>query len=153
MPGFKVAGPNEAIFVSGAFNSRPKIVRGGRCFVWPIIQKAQKLSLELITLEVVSPKVYTSLGVPVEVTAVAQIKVNTESNDTILLAAQQFIGKSAQAVADLFLKTVEGHQRAILGGMTVEEIYKDRNKFAELVKETATPDLKKNGNDYSFFYC
>jgi len=145
MPFFKVAGPNEAIFVSGSFQREPKVVVGGRCFVWPVIQKSQKLSLELLTLEVNSPKVYTSLGVPVEVTAVAQIKVNTESKDTIRQAAQQFIGKSQNEVMDMFLKTVEGHQRAILGGMTVEEIYKDRNKFAELVKDTASPDLKKMG--------
>jgi len=145
MPFFKVAGPNEAIFVSGSFQREPKVVVGGRCFVWPIIQKSQKLSLELLTLEVTSPKVYTSLGVPVEVTAVAQIKVNTQSKDTIRQAAQQFIGKSPHEVMDMFLKTVEGHQRAILGGMTVEEIYKDRNKFAELVKDTASPDLKNMG--------
>jgi len=145
MPGFKVAGPNEAIFVSGSFNRQPKIVIGGRCFVWPIIQKYQRLSLELLTLEVTSPKVYTALGVPVEVTAVAQIKVNTETKETIRKAAQQFIGKRVDEVMDMFLKTVEGHQRAILGGMTVEEIYKDRNKFADLVKETATPDLKNMG--------
>jgi len=145
MPGFKVAGPNEAIFVSGSFHREPKIIIGRRCFVWPIIQQYQRLSLELVTLEVNSPKVYTALGVPVEVTAVAQIKVNTESMETIRKAAQHFIGKSAADVMDMFLKTVEGHQRAILGGMTVEEIYKDRNKFADLVKETATPDLKNMG--------
>jgi len=42
MPFFKVAGPNEAIFVSGSFQREPKVVVGGRCFVWPIIQKKPK---------------------------------------------------------------------------------------------------------------
>ena len=31
--------------------------------------------------------------------------------------------------------------RAILGTLTVEEVYKDRDQFASLVREVAAPDV------------
>lgn len=38
-----------------------------------------------------------------------------------------------------------GHQRAIMGTMTVEEIYQDRKKFAVNVMEVASSDLIQMG--------
>ena len=43
------------------------------------------------------------------------------------------------------LETLEGHQRAIMGSMTVEEIYKDRKKFSRQVFEVASSDLVNMG--------
>jgi flotillin len=40
---------------------------------------------------------------------------------------------------------LEGHQRAIMGSMTVEEIYKDRKKFSKQVFEVASSDLVNMG--------
>lgn len=41
--------------------------------------------------------------------------------------------------------TLEGHQRAIMGSMTVEEIYKDRKIFSKKVFEVASSDLINMG--------
>ena len=38
-------------------------------------------------------------------------------------------------------ETLEGHQRSIMGSMTVEEIYKDRKTFSHRVFEVASTDL------------
>jgi hypothetical protein len=43
------------------------------------------------------------------------------------------------------METLEGHQRAIMGTMTVEEIYQDRQKFSEAVFEVASRDLVNMG--------
>jgi flotillin len=40
---------------------------------------------------------------------------------------------------------LEGHQRAILGTITVEQVYKDRRAFSEKVAEVAYPDLVNMG--------
>merc|ERR1719283_167146 len=42
-------------------------------------------------------------------------------------------------------ETLEGYQRAIMGQMTVEEIYKDRKKFSAAVFEVASTDLVNMG--------
>ena len=52
-----------------------RIVKGGGTFVWPVLEKVDLLSLELLTIDVQTPEVYTSKGVPVKVDGVAQIKV------------------------------------------------------------------------------
>lgn len=48
-------------------------------------------------------------------------------------ACEVFLGKSEQEIQNIALETLEGHQRAIMGSMTVEEIYKDRKIFSKKV--------------------
>ena len=42
-------------------------------------------------------------------------------------------------------ETLEGHQRAIMGTMSVEEIYRDRKKFSSGVFKVASTDLINMG--------
>ena len=149
MAGFHKAGPNEALIVSGG-GKIPSIVVGGRKFVLPLVQKAQQLSLEIMTLTVNTPKVYTSEGVAVSVDGVAQVKVGS-AVDAIRTAAEQFVGKRPVDIANVALQTLEGQQRAILGEMTVEQIYRDRVAFAERVREVAATDMSRLGLEIRSF--
>jgi len=119
-------------------------VKGGGTFVLPIKEHIQRLSLELMTLEVRTPDVYTVKGVRVTVDAVAQVKVRGQE-ESIVVAAEQFLSRSQEDIVRIVLQTMEGHMRAILGTMTIEDIYTKRREFAEKVKEAALPDLSKMG--------
>eukprot|EP00049_Salpingoeca_infusionum_P017703 m.354053 g.354053 ORF g.354053 m.354053 type:complete len:426 (-) comp16909_c0_seq1:2225-3502(-) len=141
---FYTAGPNEALVVSGCCYAGSGIHPGGRVFVLPCIQKVQRLSLNLMTLAVESPRIYTQKGVPVSVTGIAQVKV-ASSQDMLAVACQQFLDKSEDEIKAIILETLEGHQRAIMGTMTVEEIYQDRQKFSVAVFEVASKDLINMG--------
>ncbi len=75
-------GPNQVLIVSGRKQKLEdgssigfRIVKGGGTFVLPVFEKVDVLSLELLTIDVQTPEVYTSKGVPVKVDGVAQIKV------------------------------------------------------------------------------
>ena len=149
MAGFHKAGPNEALIVSGG-GKLPTITRGGRKFVLPIVQKSQYLSLEVMTLTVNTAKVYTAEGVAVTVDGIAQVKVG-RSEEAIRTAMQQFLDKRPEQIADIALQTLEGQQRAILGTMTVEEIYRDRVAFAERVREVAAADMTNMGMEIVSF--
>ena len=70
MAGFHTVGPNHALIVSGG-SRQPKIKVGGRMFVLPFVQKAQMISLEVMTLQVNTARVYTKEGVAVSVDGVA----------------------------------------------------------------------------------
>ena len=142
-PIIRVAGPNEALIRSGG-GSQPKITVGGRVIVIPIFFRAQSLSLEVMTLAVETGKVYTKEGVAVTVDGVAQVKV-ARSEEAIRTAAQQFVGKAQREIAEVALQTLEGAQRAILGTMTVEGIYQDRESFAQSVGEVAEPHMANMG--------
>src|SRR3989304_1429276 len=128
MAGIYTTGPNMALIRSGG-GKQPKVIVGGRLFAFPMIHQVQRLSLEVMTLTVETPRVYTKEGVAVSVDGVAQVKVNT-NEEAIRTAAEQFLGKKPEEVASIALQTMEGHQRAMLGTMTVEEIYRDRDAFA-----------------------
>jgi len=142
-PIIRVAGPNEALIRSGG-GSAPKVTVGGRVIVIPVFFRAQLLSLEVMTLAVETAKVYTKEGVAVTVDGVAQVKV-ARSEEAIRTAAQQFIGKPQREIAEVALQTLEGAQRAILGTMTVEQIYQDRESFAQSVSEVAEPHMANMG--------
>jgi flotillin len=148
-------GPNEVLVVSGrqyrmvdADGSQHtrgfRIVKGGGTFVFPVIEKVDILSLELLTIDVMTPEVYTSKGVPVKVDGVAQIKVKGD-DISIATAAEQFLSKDTAAIMNIAMQTMEGHLRAILGTMTVEEIYQNRDAFAQKVQEVAAGDMANMG--------
>lgn len=121
-----------------------KIVRGGGALILPIFQRVEKLSLLSYKITVSTPEVYTEQGVPILVDGVAIIKVGSSIED-ISTAAEQFMGKPTEKIIDEAEEVLEGHLRAILGTMTVEDIYKNRERFASEVQIVAARDLKKMG--------
>ena len=104
-----------------------------------------RISLNTMTIQVESPKVYTCQGVPVSVTGIAQVKIQGQNEEMLMAACEQFLGKNESDIREIALHTLEGHQRAIMGTMTVEEIYKDRKKFSKQVFEVASSDLVNMG--------
>src|SRR5512145_2471652 len=148
-------GPNQVLVISGrkhnyvdpdgTVQSRGfRVVKGGGTFVMPVVEKVDILSLELLTIDVQIPEVYTSKGVPVKVDGVAQIKVKGD-DISIATAAEQFLSKGTEEIKSIAMQTLEGHLRAILGTMTVEEIYQNRDAFASKVQEVAAGDMANMG--------
>jgi len=148
-------GPNEVLIIAGRKRKVLKangnveevgyrIVHGGGAFVIPVIEQAQIMSMELITLEVKTPPVITLHGVPILVDGVAQIKVKSDEV-AIGTAAEQFLSKTQAEIMRIAHQTLEGHLRAILGTMTVEDIYKNRDEFAIKVQQVSAPDLSNMG--------
>uniref|UniRef100_A0A8C7J1Z4 Flotillin n=1 Tax=Oncorhynchus kisutch TaxID=8019 RepID=A0A8C7J1Z4_ONCKI len=143
---FHTCGPNEAMVVSGFGRSPPLMIAGGRVFVLPCIQQIQRwITLNTLTLNVKSDKVYTRHGVPISVTGIAQVKIQGQNKEMLATACQMFMGKSEAEVSNIALETLEGHQRAIIAHLTVEEIYQDRKKFSEQVFKVASSDLVNMG--------
>merc|ERR1712079_352701 len=140
-----MGGPNEAMVVSGCCHRKPLLVPGGRTFVWPGVQYVQRISLNAMTLKVTSALVNSVQGVPISVTGIAQVKIQGQNEEMLLAACEQFLGKTEDEITQVALETLEGHQRAIMGSMTVEEIYRDRKKFSKAVFEVASSDLVNMG--------
>lgn len=152
---YRTAGPDEALIVTGSYlgsknvhvddsGNRIKIIRGGGAFIFPVFQQAEPLSLLSSKLEVTTPEVYTEQGVPVMADGTAIIKIGG-SIEEIATAAEQFLGKAKEDRENEAKEVLEGHLRSILGSMTVEEIYKNRDKFSQEVQRVASQDLAKMG--------
>ncbi|MGB2993086.1 MAG: flotillin family protein [Paenisporosarcina sp.] len=152
---YKTVGPDEALIVTGSYlgsktvhtdasGNKIKIIRGGGTFVFPVFQQSKPLSLLSSKLEVMTPEVYTEQGVPVMADGTAIIKIGGSISE-IATAAEQFLGKSKEDRENEAKEVLEGHLRSILGSMTVEEIYKNRDKFSQEVQRVASQDLAKMG--------
>ncbi len=152
----KKVGPNQVLIISGRGEAvtdprtgaktkrQYRIVTGGSAFIWPVFERVDTLSLELMTIEVRTEEVYTVKGVPVTVDGVAQIKIGSD-DVSIATAAERFLSKSQAEILHVAHETLAGHLRAMLGTLTVEEIYRERDKFAQQVQETSGPDMANMG--------
>jgi flotillin len=152
---YQTAKPDEALIISGSYlgtknvhkddsGNKLKIVRGGGAFVLPVFQRSNRLSLLSSKLDVSTPEVYTEQGVPVMADGTSIIKIGS-SVEEIATAAEQFLGKTREELENEAREVLEGHLRSILGSMTVEEIYQNRDKFSQSVQEVASVDLAKMG--------
>lgn len=169
-----VATPNEAALISGC-GKDTRVVVGACTCKWWMCETSRKLSLELIQLEVKTRDAETTRGVRVSVDGVCCLKVQAwvpesmvgrvpniaqgAGNDDdlhrgenlvlnrpqVILAAQHFLDESEVNIKRTLESTMEGHQRQILGTLTVEELYKERSAFANRVKEHVTEDLYRMG--------
>src|SRR5438046_7828640 len=74
---YRKVGPNQALIVYGLGGTR--VFSGRGALVWPMVQSARELSLELMSFDVAPQQdLYTKQGVGVTVEAVAQIKRSEE---------------------------------------------------------------------------
>jgi flotillin len=136
-------GPNQALIVYGAGGT--KVITGGSHFVLPLYQRAQDFSLELMSFDVAPRQaLYTTQGVAVNVEAVTQIKVRSDT-ESIKTAAEQFLSKTQEDRENLIRLVMEGHLRGIVGQLTVEDLVKDPESVGGKMLRTVTPDMEKMG--------
>ncbi len=140
---FRKVGPNEAMIVYGLGGTR--VVKGGGRIVWPMIQQARELSLELMSFDVAPTQdLYSSQGVALNVEAVAQIKVQSDPV-SILTASEQFLNKTPEQREALIRLVMEGHLRGIVGQLTVENIVKEPEMVADRMRANVADDMNKMG--------
>ena len=51
-----------------------------------------------------------------------KVKIQGQNEEMLQAACQQFLGKSDKSIRGIAQETLEGHQRAIMGNMTVEVV-------------------------------
>ena len=141
-------GPNEVLIISGRRGRRQapgyRIVRGGGTFVWPFREKVQRLSLELMQFDVRTQETYTTHGVPVQIDGVAMVKIDGGDRG-IERAAEQFLSRGRDDIVRTAMQAVEGHMRAAVGGLSIEDIYRERQRLVAAVRDLAEPDLERMG--------
>ena len=153
---YRKVGPNEALIIAGgrkksvtaADGTRRKVGYryrlGGGTFVWPGLEKVYVLPMDIISMSIKTPEVLTHGGVPLMAEASAQVKVNS-SDETIHLAAEQFLGIGRDGIRDVAINVLEGRIREVIGTMTVEEIYRGRQEFSSRVIAAVREDFSRMG--------
>jgi flotillin len=154
----KVAGPNEAYIITGRKGSPvknpetgevstdmsgQKVVMGASVFVLPFVQRLHVMDLSSRRISVSIRGAVSANGIKADLDGVAVVKVGG-NEDAIRAASQRFL--TQQKEVDTFTTEVlAGSLRAIVGRLTVEEIIKDRARFASAVAEEAETSLTNQG--------
>lgn len=146
----RVAGPNEAFIITGRKGkaggndtSGQKVVMGASVFVVPFVQKLGVMNLSSRQISVSVPAAVSANGIRCTLEGVAVVKVGG-TEELIRAAAQRFLGQ--QTEIDVFTREVlAGSLRAIVGRLSVEEIIRDRARFAGAVAEEAENSLTGQG--------
>jgi len=155
---YKVAGPNQAFIVTGRKGkavvnpetgqlttdlSGQKVVLGGGVFVVPFVQKLATMDLSSRRISVQIRGAVSGQGIKLNLDGVAIVKVGGNA-DQIRLGAQRFL--SQQHDIETFTQEVlAGALRSIVGGLTVEQIIRDRAAFAQRVADESESSLTGQG--------
>jgi flotillin len=141
-----VPAPNEALLISGSKrqsqDTQFRIVTGHGSFVLPIKQKARMLSLALREAEILEECV-TNQGIRLGVRAVAVFKVGDDPA-SIANAARRFLSEQNR-MEELVGRVFAGHLRSIIGGLTVEQIIRERDRVAQEIKDGSHSEMEKLG--------
>ena len=148
--GYVKASPDTAYIISG-LRKKPKVLIGKAGIKFPFLEKKDELNLQLIPIDVkTSSAVPTADYINIKVDATVNVKIS-DADDRLGLAAQNFLNKPVDYIAQVAREVLEGNVREIVGKMQLEEMVSDRHKFASLVKENAEPDLAAMGLDIVSF--
>ena len=146
--GYVKAPPDCAYIISGL---RKKTIIGKAAIKIPFLERIDKVSLKLIPIDVkTSSSVPTADYININVDAVVNVKVS-DKPEMLQLAAQNFLNVHPDYIGKVAREVLEGNMREIVGQMKLEEMVSDRQKFAEMVKENAAPDLAAMGLDVVSF--
>jgi flotillin len=155
---YKVAGPNQAFIVTGRKGkavlnpetgalttdlSGQKVILGGGTFVIPFVQKLATMDLSSRRISVRIGGAVSGQGVKLNVEGVAIVKVGGNA-DQIRLAAQRFLTQQND-IEPFTQEVLAGALRSIVGGLTVEQIIRDRAAFAQRVADESEASLTGQG--------
>lgn len=148
--GYVKASPDTAYIISG-LRKKPKVLIGKAGVKIPFFEKKDELNLQLIPIDVkTSNAVPTADYINIKVDAAVNVKIS-DDDIKLKLASQNFLNKNVGYIAQVSREVLEGNMREIVGKMNLEEMVSDRQKFANLVKTNATPDLASMGLDIVSF--
>lgn len=147
---YKKAPPNVAMVITGPSGSRT--VTGKGCFVIPIIQRVDYMSLENIQADFTSrDEIPTKDAINILVDAVANISISKEP-EVLKVASTKFLGYSTERIREIVVPVLEGNIREIISQITLKELIQgDKKVFAEKVVENVEPNLRDMGLELTTF--
>jgi flotillin len=141
---------DKAMIVTGM---KKRVITGGGGLVIPLFERIDSVSLELINAPV-TIKAMTEGGVELEVGALAVFKIKNDQ-ESVLMAMEQFntgqINTTIQNIKKTVEDVLEGKLREIVATLSVEEVFKDREKFSGSVLEVVAPKLLGMGLEVKDF--
>ena len=136
--------PNELLIFYGRGSSSQPLLGGGRRWRIPLLEDVDRMTLNTIPIDIQVSGAYSRGGIPLEVHAVANVKIS--SNERLVgNAVERFMGRDRAELQRVAKETLEGHLRGVLATLTPEEVNEDRLKFANALVDESEEDFEKLG--------
>jgi flotillin len=146
-----VCRPNELLVVSGKKHrlssgeaANYTVIQAGSLWRVPFLQIVARMDIRLVPIELAVSKVLSHGGIPLDVHAIANIKITSEPK-FIYNAVERFLTLDPQAIYLTAKQTLEGALRDIISQLTPEQVNEDRIAFANRLLETTNEVFDKLG--------
>lgn len=136
--------PPDMVFIISGLKKLPRVIIGKATLRIPFLERVDKLTLELIQIDVQAHSVPTSDFINVDVDAVANVRIPNDPN-LIQVAARHFLNKNAQYIAQNVQQVLEGNMREIIGQMNLIDLVNNKQLFSQKIQENANDDIKAMG--------
>ncbi len=146
-----VCSPSEVLIFSGRRWRSPdgkelgfRVVRGGRGMRMPLIEKVDRMQLTNMAIELAVQNAFSRGGVPLNVTAIANIKIPSEE-PLLHNAIERFLGYEQRQIMLIAKDTLEANLRGVIAELTPEETNQKKVVFQQKLIEEADRDLQRLG--------
>ncbi len=135
--------PDMAFLISG-LKKEPKVIIGRASLRIPFFERVDRLTLELIQIDIKTSRVPTTDFINVDVDAVANVRIPNNS-DLIKVAARHFLNQDSDYIARNVREVLEGNMREIIGQMNLKELVNNKQLFSQKIQENAKDDINNIG--------
>ncbi len=143
--------PNEIVVLAGRKHRTSsgrevgyRVLTGGRALRIPVLETVQRMDATTIPIRIEVRKAYAKGGTPLNIQAIANVKISTDKN-LVGNAIERFLGCKREELARVAQETLEGYLRGVVATLTPEEINEDRLRFAEQIAGDVSQDLIQLG--------
>ncbi|EKQ69697.1 hypothetical protein OsccyDRAFT_2338 [Leptolyngbyaceae cyanobacterium JSC-12] len=148
---YYICQPNEVLIFAGSSRKLAdgrkvgyRLVKGGSSIRVPLLERALRMDLSNIIIDLRVSNAYSKGGIPLTVEGVANIKIAGEE-PAIHNAIERLLGKTRDEIEQMAKETLEGNLRGVLASLTPEQVNEDKIAFARSLLDEAEEDLEKLG--------
>ncbi len=149
--------PNEVLVISGRKWRNEdgqevgyRVLAGGRAIRIPILETIDRLNVNTMPVQVEIRNAYAKGGTPLDIQAIANIKVSSRPN-IVGNAIERFLGSKRDEISRVARETLEGNLRGVVATLTPEQVNEDRLEFVERISADVSRDLEKLGLEIDTF--
>lgn len=136
--------PPDMVYLISGLKKEPRVIIGKATIRIPFFERVDKLTLELIQIDVRASRVPTADFINVDVDAVANVRIPRNS-DLIQVAARHFLNQDSDYIARNVQQVLEGNMREIIGQLNLVDLVNNKQIFSQKIQENAIDDINNIG--------
>ena len=136
--------PPDMVYLISGIRKNPRIIVGKATLRIPFFERVDKLTLELIQIDIKTNNVPTSDFINVNVDAVANVRI-PNNEELIRVAARHFLNQDSRYIAENVQQVLEGNMREIIGQMPLVDLVNNKQLFSQKIQENAQDDINNIG--------